>query len=374
MSLKSELKITDGRMAKYSPLDQLSDKYRKQVVERSKVMAFEAGEALFPREETEQFTFYLLAGALKIKKGLFSSDTLPSDSPDAFFPLNARIGTGVSAKAVEAGSLLLIDTQFLDRCLAWTEAEAEHRENSKVKAQEPAPGEVPSQPQVKVSRPAPPDSEEFDEAYFDWMSSLMEFPMFFNLPPSNIEKIFNRFERVEVARDQSIIREGDPGDYFYLLIEGSARVIVGGDESRPIRISKGSYFGEEALVSKSVRTATVTMTQDGVLARLDTAAFESLLHDPLVNYVSVKDYKDHHAREPGEAKLLDIRSPAEFERKPVRSCQHIPLADLRAKTDRLNSSYCYYLTPQGGLRNEVAAHILCQHNLRVFVIGESRKE
>ena len=49
----------------------------------------------------------------------------------------------------------------------------------------------------------------FDEDHFTWVTSLMEFPLFFNLPPSNMEALLEKFERVDVDSDQVIIREGD---------------------------------------------------------------------------------------------------------------------------------------------------------------------
>ncbi|OMJ70240.1 hypothetical protein SteCoe_31838 [Stentor coeruleus] len=53
-----------------------------------------------------------------------------------------------------------------------------------------------------------------------------------------------------------IVNEGDPGDLLYIIKEGNALVTKGGQEVR--RIGKGFYFGEQALLYASLRTATVT--------------------------------------------------------------------------------------------------------------------
>lgn len=361
MSLHKDLNITDSLMVKYSPLSQLSNKYLNQVIRRSQIMTFDSGETLFEKEHRLPFTYYLLAGKIKAKKNLLHTEVLEANSPRCLNPLNSRIPDGVSVKALESGYLLLVDTKFLDRSLGWTVAEAKKEKETSDDLQ-------------ALKAPAIPSAEEygkFDAEHFDWIANLLEFPLFFNLPPSNIDKIFEKFERLDVKEDQLIIEEGDDGDFFYLLISGSARVIIGGQEGKPIRLSKGSYFGEEALVSDTVRSASVIMNEDGVLARLDKNSFQSLLHDPLVKTVSETKFQELRASNPANTVLLDIRSEAEFEYAPIPTCLHIELSQLRQKLHTLDSSKIYYVTEEGGQRSEIAAHILSQTSLSVFVIGSN---
>ena len=124
MSFHKDLNITDALMVKYSPLSQLSNKYLNQVIRRSQVMTFDAGETLFEKDHDLPFTYYLLAGKVKVKKNLLHTEVLEASSPRCLNPLNSRIPGGVSVKALEPGHLLLVDTKFLDRSLGWTEAEA----------------------------------------------------------------------------------------------------------------------------------------------------------------------------------------------------------------------------------------------------------
>ncbi len=357
MSLHKELNITEESMSRYSPLNQLSRKYLNQVIKRSQVMTFNRGETIFEKNHDLSFTYFLLKGQLKIKKGLLSSETIDANEKNCLHPINQKIPTSSSVKALDSGHMLLVDSVFLDRALGWTEAEAE-KEPSK----EPAPkaGEITT----------PEESAEFDPDHFDWMANLLSFPLFFNLPPSNIETIFAKFERVSVSEDEVIIKDGDEGDYFYLLIEGTARVLVGGSGGQQFHLTKGSYFGEEALVSDTMRSATVIMNEDGVLARLDKNTFQSLLHDPLVRYISEAEYRESAESGMKKSALLDIRSPDEFEFSPLPKCLHIPLSELRQKVPLLDKSTTYYLTSEGGQRSEIAAHILCQNSIEVFVIKD----
>ncbi|PID43230.1 MAG: protein kinase [Proteobacteria bacterium] len=365
MSLLKELEITEELMAKYSPLGQLSRKYLSQVLKGSRVLTFEAGEVVFEKKHSLDFAYYLLSGKLKVKAGWFSSQTLDADSPGCLNTINSKIPDGVGARAIEKGYMLLVDQEFLDRALGWSEVELDEIAKTRQMAAVTSEDASPESGNAEAS-----GNEEFDEEHFTWVTSLMEFPLFFNLPPSNMEMLLDKFSKVEVAKDQVIIREGDEGDYFYLLMQGSARVIIGGDESRPIRLNSGSYFGEEALISDTVRSATVVMNEDGLLARLDKESFQSLLNDPLVKHVTRQEYQSEIAESGLKYELLDIRSFAEFEFAPLPQCLHIPLSDLRQRIPTLDKSKVYYLTEEGGQRSEVAAHILCQSSIQAKVIGE----
>lgn len=382
MSLLKELNITDKLMRQYSPLSQLSDKYLAQVLKQSSIVTFEAGEQLFEKNHALHSLYYLLAGTLKIKKGVFSSDTLEASSPECKNAINNKIPDGVSVKALEKGHMLLIEEDLLDRALGWSEAEQVKRSAdieteaaSSLSHDAPSPIEDTIADENALQSTASNDvpekdnapKESFDEEHFSWITSLMEFPLFFNLPPSNMERLFQEFKKVPVSGDEVVIKEGEEGDYFYLLIEGSARVIIGGDESRPIRLNKGSYFGEEALISNTVRSATVIMNEDGLLARLDKQSFQSFLNDPMVQHVTKKQFNSE-TQDNSDYELLDIRSLTEFEFTPLPKCMHIPLAQLREKIPTLDKSKVYYLTEEGGHRSDVAAHILCQKSFKAKVI------
>jgi ABC-type lipoprotein export system ATPase subunit len=66
--------------------------------------------------------------------------------------------------------------------------------------------------------------------------------------------------------DSAIIRQGEKGDKFYILLDGKADVYInmpGGSELKVNQLGPGQYFGEMALLSGGVRAATVKASQDG---------------------------------------------------------------------------------------------------------------
>jgi CRP-like cAMP-binding protein len=68
-----------------------------------------------------------------------------------------------------------------------------------------------------------------------------------------------------------IVRQGEPGDRFYVIDSGSAEVLVDGLPSASL--DPGDYFGEIALLRNVPRTATVRAREDGLLLTLTHDAF-----------------------------------------------------------------------------------------------------
>jgi CRP-like cAMP-binding protein len=72
------------------------------------------------------------------------------------------------------------------------------------------------------------------------------------------------------------VREGDPGDRFYVLISGVAGVSQSALGDRSI-LRAGEFFGEVALTMHVPRTATVTAMTPCVVASCDAATFDELV-------------------------------------------------------------------------------------------------
>ena len=84
--------------------------------------------------------------------------------------------------------------------------------------------------------------------------------------------------------ESAIIRQGEKGDKFYILLDGKADVFINtpaGSEVQVNQLKPGQYFGEMALLSGGVRAATVKASPDGPasVVALDEDAFNSLIND-----------------------------------------------------------------------------------------------
>ena len=96
------------------------------------------------------------------------------------------------------------------------------------------------------------------------------------LPGETLARLAKRMEREEVAPGTVIVREGDPGDRFYVVFAGMLSVSQSSLGSRGV-LRPGDYFGEVALAMDVPRTATVSAITPSVIASCDRATFDELV-------------------------------------------------------------------------------------------------
>ena len=100
---------------------------------------------------------------------------------------------------------------------------------------------------------------------------LSTVPIFAPLPGAALEHIAGRLVPLRLDAGTVIVREGDAGDRFYVVVEGDVDVTAGG---APVSIlNPGGYFGEIALLRDVPRTATVTARTPVVLYALEREDF-----------------------------------------------------------------------------------------------------
>lgn len=96
------------------------------------------------------------------------------------------------------------------------------------------------------------------------------------LPGETLAELADRMEREEVAPGTVVLREGEPGDRFFVLLSGIAAISQSSLGSRSV-LRAGEYFGEVALAMGVPRTATVTAMTPCVVASCDARTFDDLL-------------------------------------------------------------------------------------------------
>jgi CRP/FNR family transcriptional regulator, cyclic AMP receptor protein len=95
----------------------------------------------------------------------------------------------------------------------------------------------------------------------DTADLLAGVPLLSGLDRKQLEKLARDFSERTFPAGSTVVREGDEhGIGFFVVADGEGVVSVGGKEVATVK--RGSYFGEVALISDRVRTATVTATTD----------------------------------------------------------------------------------------------------------------
>ncbi len=113
------------------------------------------------------------------------------------------------------------------------------------------------------------------------MAYLHSVPLFSSLKPEVLYELSQETKKVTFQDGSPIIRQGDDGDAFYIITEGSAEVIIDkhGTHSSLAHLKEGDYIGEVSIVSHTKRTATVTAMGDVQTLRLSAEAFERMLEN-----------------------------------------------------------------------------------------------
>ena len=96
------------------------------------------------------------------------------------------------------------------------------------------------------------------------------------LPGEQLVQLANRFERADVAPGETVVREGDPGDRFYIVLSGLFNVTQEDLGERRL-LRPGDSFGEVALAMRIPRTASVRALTPAVVASCDRTTFDELL-------------------------------------------------------------------------------------------------
>ena len=207
------------------------------------------------------------------------------------------------------------------------------------------------------------------DATGDWMTTLLQTKAFHRIPPANIQAIFMRMQRINYRARDVVIKQGTEGDYFYAVVAGKCIVTretpLNKEGIKLAELGPGDRFGEEALIAEAKRNATVTMATDGTLMRLGKQDFQTLLNEPLLQWVTQDQAKDIVAK---GGKWLDVRLPSEFQNFRIDGAVNIPLYFIRLKLNALDKSTPYIVCCDTGRRSSAAAYILSERGFEAYVL------
>ncbi len=201
-------------------------------------------------------------------------------------------------------------------------------------------------------------------------SPQVEFDAFVQrLPPANRIKLMQRSKTLTVLRDQVIVRQGDPGRFYYIIRRGRMAVTQAhsGNIQRHPELHAGDRFGEEALITGQPQPRSVTACQPGEIVRIDKEDFLELLLAPILCVVNLTNAQ-RLAR--NGARWLDARAtPGPT---PSFISQAVPItaqAIRQANTADLDSRLRYLVFCNDGSESALATFLLAERGFQVAYLA-----
>ncbi|HEY9057668.1 MAG TPA: cyclic nucleotide-binding domain-containing protein [Aurantimonas sp.] len=111
------------------------------------------------------------------------------------------------------------------------------------------------------------------------MDLLRSVPIFAGIEPSRLKLIAFTADSITYRAGQVLVRQGQPGDAAYVLVEGEAEVSVetASGDYVVATLGAGDVVGEISILCDSPRTATVTASTDVSALRVRKDSFLQLL-------------------------------------------------------------------------------------------------
>lgn len=338
----SNEQISTELLRRFSPLDGLKRDNLAALARKVQIREMSPGQLLFKEGDTEKRTLYIVSGILELVDQGKVVGTVEGNSDLARNPIAPVYPRRVSARARDRVQFISIDSDLLDVMLTWDQTGT-----------------------YEVSELA----GKSDQSGEDWMTMLLQTKAFHKIPPANIQAIFMRMQQINYRTGDVILKQGSEGDYFYVLIRGSALVTretpLSKEGIKLAELSVGDTFGEEALISDAKRNATVTMQSDGAVMRLGKDDFKKLLNEPMLDWVTMPEAEELIRT---GAQWLDVRLPSEFENQHLDSALNIPLYFIRLKIGTLDPKKKYVVCCDTGRRSSAGAYILSERGYQAYVL------
>lgn len=303
------------------------------------------GKLVFKKGDVDRKTIYLIEGDIELVDEGGAKKALRGGSMEAKHPLANQQPRQFTAQAKSKATIVRFDSDLLDILLTWDQLSG-----------------------IEVSDISVEDDDDGDDEGGDWMTRILQSKAFLRIPPANIQTMFMRLQEMPIKAGQQIIKQGDDGDFYYIISRGKLKVTresANGSSVTLAQLSDGDAFGEEALLSEAKRNATITADTDGILMRLSKGDFEELLKAPMLNDVDI-DAAKQMVKE--GAVLLDVRMESEHKAGSIKGSINVPLFMLRLKAESLDQRKKYICYCETGRRSSAAAFLLSEQGFESYVL------
>lgn len=324
------------------PINELPQDVQNQIILKGELIEVKKKDLVFSHGDRDNYSYYLLEGEIELEANKQVHNSIVGATDRARYPMAQLQPRQFSGKAKVASVVLRLNRDVLDKMLVMHQGK-----------NEPEDGLGTGTGVVEMDVIDGADDES------DWMTRMLQSEIFSGMPTANIHQLFSLLEPIEYKAGALVIKQGEPGNHYYIIQEGRCEVLrqaqPSGKDIRLAELRAGDSFGEEALIAETTRNATIRMLTNGIVAQLSKDSFVTLIQKPVLKAVS-----SARAAEivKSGGKWLDVRFKNEHDRNTIEGSEHIPMNILRMKLDALDRGIHYVLFCDTGGRSSTAAFLL----------------
>ena len=332
----SQLKILKG----LSPFSALSDANFIKIAARGEIKSQPAGALLFKRFSNDPDSHWLLTGQLNLVNDAFENRAFTESDSQTYGAVDDFQPHTVSAVCEAPCAVFTLSKTVQSEIETLLEAAASTAENS-----------------LSIG---------------NWMERLLSTPLFEFIPPTNIQELFKRFKTRQVTSGEIIIKQGDPGDFFYMIKTGSVSVHVemNGKVNQVAKLTAGQSFGQDALVSDLPRNATIMATAPCELGMLTEADFEDLLLSPVIEVITPAEIEEAVRVQGTRVQILNLYQPDDLQPEAAAEELAIPFMALRNHIHEFSKEIVYVVRgPASPKINLLGAYLLNEAGHTAYVLA-----
>ncbi len=329
------------KIRKLIPLASLSQSRFNALSAKIQLLDLDVGDFLFQKGDVAPVLVYLLEGQVSLQALGMQVEIVSADSQAALFALAHQFPRKVDAVALTPVQCINLPAEML------AESAFEHKVIEKM--------------------------EKIEEAGDDWMTALLKSPVFKRLPPANLQKILTGLEEVNVSKDTVIVRQGEPGEFYYLVKQGqcvvSRKPNLHAREIILAQLRAGDMFGEDALLAEQPVSASITALTPVTLLRLSKTEFLNLIKEPTLKYIQAAELD---AELQMGSLLVDVRSEEAFAQKHIAGSQCIPFFSLRMQLQLkvLDRNKSIIVVCEDGKLSRAAAFLLLRYKVAAKILNQ----
>lgn len=330
--------IDEKFLRRFTTFSDMSSEQIRAMIRSAKLRVFPAGRTLFRRDDNDPWMYLLLSGELALTSGRNTTRRVKAGTADASMPIAHRFPRLEEARSITQVTVLRLERDAV---------------------------EFAAQPLV------PADNYELSELNpstdSDWISRYLCSINTSRIPPRNIQAVLMNAREVTAPRGARVVAENSNDQHYYIVKQGRAAVTRRTPKYGNVLLAElevGSGFGEEALITRGTRNASVTMLDKGVLMRLPAREFLQLLVDPVVDLVTWSEAEELVR---GGARFLDIRETRR-DKPMLAGALHLPMSMLRSRIHSLQPDREYVIVCDQGSISPAASFLLTQHGIENHVL------